>query len=77
MSQLFLTGKNALSDIVQDGQNYSNNQSEMYPCAHLGQQSKQAIDWFDLSSNFQLKCLDSGRVIIAGWTSQLDVWLLN
>ena len=47
MSQLFLTGKiKALSGIVQDGQNDSKNQSKMPPCAHLGQQSKQAVDWF-------------------------------
>ena len=32
--------------IVQGGQNDSKNQSKMHPCAHLGQQSKQAVDWF-------------------------------
>ena len=36
----------ALSGIVQDGQNDSKNQSKMSLCAHLGQQSKQAVDWF-------------------------------
>ena len=36
----------AFSGIVQDGQNDSKNQSKMPLCAHLGQQSKQAVDWF-------------------------------
>ena len=36
----------ALSCIVDGGQNYSKNQSKMPLCAHLGQQSKQAVDWF-------------------------------
>ena len=36
----------ALSGIVEGGQNDSKNQSEMPLCAHLGQQSKQAVDWF-------------------------------
>ena len=36
----------ALPGIVQDGQNYSKNQSQMPLCAHLGQQSKQAVGWF-------------------------------
>ena len=37
---------NALSGIVQDGENDSKNQSKMPLCAHLGQQLKQAVDWF-------------------------------
>ena len=36
----------ALSGIVQDGQNDSKNQSKKPLCAHLGQRSKQAVDWF-------------------------------
>ena len=40
MSRLFLTG------IVQDGQNDGKKQSKIPLCAHLGQQSKQAVDWF-------------------------------
>ena len=38
----FLLAK-ALSGIVQDGQNDSRN---VHVCAHLGQQSKKAVDWF-------------------------------
>ena len=38
MSQLFLTR------IVQGGQNYSKKQSKMPLCAHLGQQSKHAVN---------------------------------
>ena len=34
----------AFSCIVQGGQNDSKNQSKMPLCAHLGQQSKQAVD---------------------------------
>ena len=36
----------ALSGIVQGGQNDNKNHSKMPLCAHLGQQSKQAVDWF-------------------------------
>ena len=34
----------AVSCIVEGGQNDSENQSKMPLCAHLGQQSKQAVD---------------------------------
>ena len=36
----------ALSCLVEGRQNDSKNQSKMPLCAHLGQQSKQAVDWF-------------------------------
>ena len=49
--------------------------SQKCPCAHLGQQSKQAVDWFDLYSNFQLKCLNSRRVLM--WKMDLSRNLLQ
>ena len=57
----------ALSGILRDGQNYSKNQSKMSLCAHLGQQSKQAVDWDDptavylSSSIFQSPAFSWGR----------------
>ena len=57
------TGQNALSGIVQDGQNYSKNQSKMpvYIFRSTVKKKRQLTD-FDLYSNFQLKCLNSRRV---------------
>ena len=68
MSRLFLTGKSIVWYCL-DGQNDGKNQSKMPVCAHLGQRSKQAVDWF-----WPLQKLSAS--IVGGLTNQL-VYKIN